>query len=238
MRSSPYRLEEVAMHLAQAIRGYQPQGPYFVGGFCFNGVLAYEIAQQLTAQGEKVAFVALIEADNPAHTQSFSKRTQAAQLAGRLRWKRIKSHLARLLELAGRDLKSYWATRWADLRAEWLDLLFQARLGVEYRLTGRLRTLKQMLYLAGASYHPQSYSGRVAYFLCTDRTAKPQENQDGGWAPVVKGHFETHEIPGDHLGILAAPGVDILAEKLRNCLFAAQEAESKQNERVPADKLG
>jgi len=135
-------------------------------------------------------------------------------------------------------LKNYWGTRWADLRAEWLDFLFQARLDIEYRLTGRLRTLKQMLYLAGASYHPQPYSGRVAYFLCTDRAVKPQENQDGGWASLVKGRFETHEIPGDHLGILAAPGVDILAKKLRNCLFAAQEAECEQSEKVPADKLG
>jgi thioesterase domain-containing protein len=191
----------------------------------------------LRAQGEKVALVALIEADNPAHTQSFSKRTQAAQLAGRLRWKRIKSHLARLLELAGRDLKSYLATRWADLRAEWLDLLFQARLDIEHRLTGRLRTLKQMLYLAGASYQPQPYSGRVAYFLCTDRAGKPEEKQDGGWTQYVQGRFETHEIPGDHLGILAAPGVDVLAEKLRKCLFAAQEAESKQDTSGQANHL-
>ena len=232
--TSPYRLEEVSMHLAQAIRGHQPHGPYFVGGFCFNGVLAYEIARQLSAQGEKVALVALIEADNPAHTRSFSKRTQAVELAGRLRWKRIKSHVARLTELTGRDWKEYWTTRWADLRADWLDFVFQARLDLEYRLTGRLRTLKQMLYLAGEAHHPRPYSGRVAYFLCADRAAKPQGKPDGGWAPYVRGHFEAHEIPGDHLGILAAPGVDILAEKLRACLFAAQEAECNQSEMVPA----
>lgn len=44
------------------MRAAQPHGPYRLGGFCGSGLVAYEIARQLAAQGETVEFLALIEA--------------------------------------------------------------------------------------------------------------------------------------------------------------------------------
>src|SRR5579864_8713298 len=54
-----------ADYLAE-IRTLQPEGPYFIGGFCYGGLLALEVAHQLTDAGEKVALVAMLQTKTPA----------------------------------------------------------------------------------------------------------------------------------------------------------------------------
>ena len=36
-------------------------GPYFLGGYCMGGTVAFEVAQQIQAQGERVALLALFD---------------------------------------------------------------------------------------------------------------------------------------------------------------------------------
>jgi thioesterase domain-containing protein/acyl carrier protein len=43
------------------IRTLQPNGPYFLGGMCFGGMVAYEMAQQLVAQNQPVAFLGILD---------------------------------------------------------------------------------------------------------------------------------------------------------------------------------
>ena len=49
--------------LREQMRAIQPRGPYYLAGYSCGGVLAFEIAQQLTDQGEKVATLALLDSD-------------------------------------------------------------------------------------------------------------------------------------------------------------------------------
>ncbi|ORX87850.1 atromentin synthetase [Basidiobolus meristosporus CBS 931.73] len=53
-------MEEMADMYTAAIRKTQPQGPYAVAGYSYGGVVAFEIAKRLEAQGQKVAFVGLV----------------------------------------------------------------------------------------------------------------------------------------------------------------------------------
>ncbi len=57
------RVEEMAEHYINEIRTLQPQGPYRLAGFCFGGLVTYEMAQQLRAQGQEVSFLALFDAN-------------------------------------------------------------------------------------------------------------------------------------------------------------------------------
>src|SRR6185503_2382423 len=56
------RIEEMAAHYLEAIRSVQPDGPYLLGGWSMGGVVAYEMAQQLAAQGQQVSLLALLDA--------------------------------------------------------------------------------------------------------------------------------------------------------------------------------
>ena len=59
-------VEALATACIEEMRMVQPQGPYLVGGHCFGGAVAFEIAQQLQAQGEDLLGLVLIDAYCPA----------------------------------------------------------------------------------------------------------------------------------------------------------------------------
>ncbi len=56
----PPTLEMMAAAHITAMRGIQPEGPYLLGGFCNGGLVAYEMARQLHAEGEKVDLLILM----------------------------------------------------------------------------------------------------------------------------------------------------------------------------------
>jgi thioesterase domain-containing protein/acyl carrier protein len=61
-RVAPNRtVEAMAAHYIQAIRRFQVHGPYFLGGYSFGGLVAWEIAQQLIAAGQEVGRLVLID---------------------------------------------------------------------------------------------------------------------------------------------------------------------------------
>src|SRR5439155_12737431 len=96
-------VEELAAHYVKEIRGVQPRGPYRLGGFCFSGLVAYEMARLLREQGEDLALLALIDAypPRPSQRQHRFERTRSrlatlknADLRGKLAL--VASHVARL----------------------------------------------------------------------------------------------------------------------------------------------
>ncbi len=54
-------IEEMAAQYIRDLRIIQPRGPYHLGGYCFGGNVAYEMARQLVAAGEQVALLALLD---------------------------------------------------------------------------------------------------------------------------------------------------------------------------------
>ncbi len=54
-------IEEMATRFIEDMREIRPHGPYLLLGYCSGGTVAFEVAQQLVAAGEKVAFVCGIE---------------------------------------------------------------------------------------------------------------------------------------------------------------------------------
>jgi thioesterase domain-containing protein len=58
-------VEEMAAYEVEQIRGFQPEGPYLVAGFCAGGMIAFESARQLVAAGHEVERVLLFGAPFP-----------------------------------------------------------------------------------------------------------------------------------------------------------------------------
>lgn len=57
----PTSLEGLAARHVRAIRSLQPVGPYTLGGYSYGGSLVLEMASQLTAEGEKIDGLFLVE---------------------------------------------------------------------------------------------------------------------------------------------------------------------------------
>ena len=54
-------VRELATHYVQLIMKEQRHGPYFLGGYSYGGLLAYEMASLLIEQNQSVEFVAMID---------------------------------------------------------------------------------------------------------------------------------------------------------------------------------
>ncbi|HXA13800.1 MAG TPA: amino acid adenylation domain-containing protein, partial [Opitutaceae bacterium] len=58
-------IEKMAAHYVEELRRFQPEGPYALGGYCFGGNVAYEMARLLDQQGQRVSLLALMNAAPP-----------------------------------------------------------------------------------------------------------------------------------------------------------------------------
>jgi amino acid adenylation domain-containing protein len=56
------------------IRAIQPSGPYLLGGFCYGGLAAFEVASRLKASGEGVRLLAMVHPEPEPHLLSLRLR--------------------------------------------------------------------------------------------------------------------------------------------------------------------
>ena len=85
----------------------------------------------------------------------------------------------------------------------------------------RLWTVLRSNLLAGARYDPGPYTGRALVFAAEAGVGKGQNDPTLGWSRLVTGGVAAVSVPGDHAGILKAPGVAKLADRLRGGIDAA-----------------
>jgi amino acid adenylation domain-containing protein len=214
-----YVMEELAAYYVEQMRGFQPHGPYYFGGFCFAGVVAYEMARQLTEQGQEVGMVALIDA-LPRGTRTPPRREI----------RRIK-----LAEFRDGDTRR---------RARWLGERLR---GLNYRLSHGLyfrsgyRALDvlartglpipkrpwNLVHVAGSraakTYSPPPSGVRIEYF-------RPQTAPGEEWTPwddIALGGIVLHQVVGPdmtHATITKDEGVPTLLAHLVPALESAIEA--------------
>jgi len=215
----PYRLEELAACLVKTVRAVQPEGPYYLGGFCLNGVLAYETARQLRAGGENIALLLLFDARNPACQRPVGS-SQASTFVPRLR-----HHLANLRQLETRQVPAYLLTRLRWFVDSSRARIWKAAYGLKlYMDNGRLSDPDQIREVAGRAYRPPPYAGRVVFFQTTKRPVGPHWDLISGWRELVAGVMDVHEIPGDHESVFFGQELEYLASQMTACLLEAQAA--------------
>ncbi len=64
-----YGIGQIAAKYIEILKRRQPEGPYFLGGWCYGGMVAHEMACQLEAAGEDVRHLFLLDAHAPTGEQ-------------------------------------------------------------------------------------------------------------------------------------------------------------------------
>ncbi|MGD1950357.1 MAG: SDR family NAD(P)-dependent oxidoreductase [Leptolyngbyaceae cyanobacterium] len=67
-------IEAMAAHYVAELQKQYPEGPYFLGGQCTGGTVAFEMAQQLKVQGHIVEFLGLLDTSYPLYKNYFRPR--------------------------------------------------------------------------------------------------------------------------------------------------------------------
>ncbi|MFZ5918976.1 MAG: amino acid adenylation domain-containing protein [Chloroflexota bacterium] len=201
------RIEDMAAHYVQAVRSVQPQGPYFIGSWSMGVIVAFEMAQQLEAQGQKVALLALL--DQGPHVPGEEPQDQAAYLMD-VFGKHLPLSLERLRQMdADQQVAHVFETA---KEAEWL--LPDVTLSQFQHFIRILKTHTD----AWRRYVPQTYPGRVILFRASDGAEDAAGEADMGWGRFAAGGVEIRQVPGDHLSMMHEPHVQVLAEQLTACL--------------------
>jgi thioesterase domain-containing protein len=130
--------------------------------------------------------------------------------------------------LRGADLK-VTAEQLAPLSTEERLRAFVDRLraaGIVHAGEDGLAQLRRLLRVfktdarAFRSYRPLPYPGPITLFRAAGNGFDPGLGHDLGWGRFTPSPVEVHELPGDHISMMAEPDVAVLAERLRACLDA------------------
>jgi thioesterase domain-containing protein/acyl carrier protein len=166
-------IEDMAEFYLRAIRNLQPRGPYVLAGYSLGGLVVLEMAQRLSANGEKVALLAMLDAYPHIRYLSWGQRA------------RLVAHQAR------RGLRSL-----ANLSG---SAPYQPPAGVSF--TPATQRVRDSAYLALTRYRPRFYPGKIKFVRAEATSAFP-DDAAAVWAPLAE-KVEVETVPGDHLGIIA-----------------------------------
>ncbi len=222
-----YRMEDIAACLAKQMRELQPEGPYYLGGICGGGLMAYATASYLLAQGQQVATLALFE-PHPSYYDYYVEHS----IGFRLGWlsRRVKFHFENLQRLETKDARVYMRDHIRERSKVFfttLNRLLQKTVS-DLRPSmhnGRLENIRDILGRAYRAYRPQPFPGQVALFQATYR--EPGGDWERQYWTELATKIAIHEVPGYSNWIVRfflEPNVEILASRLQAYLPGVQNA--------------
>ncbi|MFN2385463.1 MAG: amino acid adenylation domain-containing protein [Thermoanaerobaculia bacterium] len=217
LRAPHESLEEMARHYAAEIRRFQPAGPYALGGTSAGGLIAYEVARQLEAAGERVALLALFDTYAPG---SIRRRPGVSPLRFRLYRiaDRFLLHFQNFLAADSRGKAAYIAVKSRrlgnQLRGRWLRSRHAS-------LPPALQKVQNSVRVALKNYRPGPYGGKVTLFRANAGPRGYDLDPSLGWNELAARGVEVFDVPGRHGALVYEPRVATLAKKLRACLDTA-----------------
>jgi len=226
------RIEDMAAQYVKEIRTVQPHGPYFLGGYCLGGAIAFEVAQQLRAKGEQIALLALFDTMNCSKLRPPSIWDETYQICQRSAF-----HVANFLSLDSESKAHFFSEKMNALRSRlpvWGSMLLSrfpinSRETVsESRVLGEIWQANERAYL---NYIPQPYPGKVTDFRPL-KQYRGLHNPDLKWDRLAEGGQEVVVLPVNAPSMLFEPFVKHLAAALRrsmdDVLFGSRAASKER----------
>ena len=193
------RIEDMAACYIKEIQVIQPEGPYFMAGYCMGGTIAFEMAQQLSGQGQRVDLLALLDTYNwrmmeRTHLRDFYFNIQKVWFS-----------CQHFLSMNSRE----------KLRA------LQAR----YHELSNVSGLAECNRRAACAYVPKVYSGRMLHVRPARQYAR-YNRPEMAWDELVTGGLEGFCVPSYPAQLVEEPFVRDLAIKLRACIAESTAREN------------
>jgi amino acid adenylation domain-containing protein len=209
-------IRDIAAQYVKEITALQPNGPYRVGGYCLGGMIAYEMAQQLTAAGKEVEDVVMMDTYN----SSLVPRSKVLLQAPLRFLQNLWFHFGNAVSLHSHDRSKFLRDKW-DVELARIRIRFEAayhalRGGKKSEQTYPHLILKKLNDQAAEKYVPQPYSGRVDVIRSKGAfvgLASPTL----GWDQFASA-LRVHELPSYPKGMLVEPFCSSLGAVVQACL--------------------
>jgi thioesterase domain-containing protein len=193
----PASLVDMATEYVGEIRAIQPNGPYVVGGWSLGGVIAFEVAQQLHAAGEKVDNLFMLDTSVPSGEDDESGREYGLEIT-----------FGELAELPAEEQLPYlWqhAKKVGAVDDETPETLV-------VRILEDLQRLFHHHVTLANDYVIRNYPGPITMFRPENAPVDVPIAPDRGWKSFADVHVEF--VPGQHHSMVTPPHVATLVEKM------------------------
>lgn len=228
-------VEEMAVRYVKDLCAFQSKGPYYLGGYCFGGYVAYEMARYLESRGEQVGLLLLIDSAAP---NSGYERPAWWRPSFYPKFARNGAYwMADFMELEARERRDFIQRKWQGLKRKVFSLAGNHGAPNGFVLEEYIDTtqfpqheleLWRMHLTAGANYHPKSYRGRVLLLRTRGQPFFCSFDEQYGWGKFILGGLEVRTVPGAHERIFMEPDVQVLAHAVSAALESSQQSEGSK----------
>jgi phthiocerol/phenolphthiocerol synthesis type-I polyketide synthase E len=224
-------VEEMAASFLSEMERVQKKGPFFLGGYCLGGLVAYEMARQLIEKGEKVNFLALVSARTPAYLRTGSSSASFLKQFTGLLSERVRLECDNLSQLNWSQKYNYIRGRLmrfnniAQVKSEALLDRVVSKISPNADWHSRDYILYQSVQNqdhAFMSYDPKPCSADVVLFRVKNNPSFFVNDEFLGWSRLVQGNMRTFEVDCFHKNIMKEPNAGTVGRRLSELLLAAQ----------------
>jgi thioesterase domain-containing protein len=220
-------VETMANRYIKAIRTVQPHGPYQLGGYCYGGVIAFEMARQLEANGEKTNLLAIFEGYAPLRGD---KRVSIWR-SPRLMLNFIHNMPYWFFDYWSLGRDQMWHRLRRKIQVYWKKIQIILGGSVTWGVTdvldhnfhrdvpARKIQLMQAHIRAMSNYNPGIYTGPITLFRIRSQSLSRVPDPTLGWTKLAVGGVVVKRIAGSHHNILEQPHVQNLATALKESLI-------------------
>ncbi len=257
-------VEALAAHHVAAIRAVQPNGPYYLAGWSYGGLVVYEAARQLAMAGETVALLAIFDCPAPRTARQRGSRWRRVltrswrvlPAAVRLGWWIVpfaRDGLYLIAAAVRREVAARYERGTTRRYVRWFvadryHRVMRRRAGVARALDRNqqlalidMPAIRRMFLTFGLNlrehrrYRAQPYPGVVTFFRATKGISPAgRGSRTGDWERYAQGGVQVVSVEGSHTSIFIPPDIFRLAEQFRVCLVEAQERAFATRERPVA----
>ncbi|MEW5930744.1 MAG: amino acid adenylation domain-containing protein, partial [Gemmatimonadota bacterium] len=206
-------VEEMAGDYLSALRRARPSGPYRLGGWSMGGVVAFEMARRLEAEGERVERLVLVDAHVPALHGRALPRDPAVLVGTFAQDMGLPPGLLALPESDAGD---------AGERAYLRRVLEGARAAglvppdLDAERIERLYAVFRANLAALHGYRPAPWSGAATLLRAAEHD--PAQTESAGWERLIEGGVEVRVVPGSHFSMVREPHAEALAREVERAL--------------------
>ena len=215
-------VEEMAADYVREVQRFLPEGPYRIIGECMGGIVAYEMARQLRAQGKTVALLLMMDTKRPTVLRYVRKCTRDG-------WRGLReSFRARVLDRltdhwdASRELSwwrrvgYFWDNMWKAARvvSHVLNVTRMASTDARHETAKRIKRARIDYRHSLLRYRPKPYAGKVTMIV---NEVSARNRPTLGWGDLARGGIELHRVPGRHSSYIREHAKTAAAQ-LRRCL--------------------
>lgn len=231
-------IEEIAAHYISEIKTEYPVGPYAFAGFSLGGIIAFEVAKQLQAAGDEVAFVGMLDTiayTSDKHLSKFQQKLRRSKFIVN----QILFNIGAFINEPQHNKSKLFLWKLSSLKRKVKSLIYRMRASHAYatgdkdKLPTYLHNVHEINNKAGENYVLKPSNVAIELFKAAHQTFYIEDKHTYGWEKYALNGITVHLVPGEHSTLFWPPNdvqfAHTLQKRLEEVNTAYQLKIIKQN---------